>query len=148
MPDETTPASPGPAAAPADVEMADLTLVIKVQALYRGATGELYALAGSEIHRINPDGTVTLAGMLNTPAPAPAVADAEDDDEERTPEEAEALAEVARIAAQPEPTEEGVMRLRTLLEHQADVVRVRATSAILDIGYGPVEEAEPEDAAP
>ena len=68
-----------------------------------------------------------------------------DDDDEPDAVEAEAMAEIASIAAMPEPTEEGAMRLYELIEHPITMVRIRAISALLDIGYGPAEEAEFED---
>ena len=68
-----------------------------------------------------------------------------DDDDVTDPLEAEAMAEIANIAAMPEPTEEGARRLYELIEHPITMVRIRAISALLDIGYGPAEEAEFEE---
>ena len=68
-----------------------------------------------------------------------------DDDDEPDAVEAEAMAEIATIAAMPEPTEEGARRLRELIEHPITMVRIRAISALLDIAYGPAEEGQFED---
>ena len=68
-----------------------------------------------------------------------------DDNDVTDPLEAKGLAEVASIAAMPEPTEEGAMRLYELIEHPITMVRIRAISALLDIAYGPAEEAPFED---
>ena len=67
------------------------------------------------------------------------------DDDEPDAVEAEAIAEIATIAAMPEPTEEGAMRLYELIEHPITMVRIRAISALLDIAYGPADEGQFED---
>lgn len=66
-------------------------------------------------------------------------------DDATGPEETELLKEIAAVVAN--PTEEGVKRLIALAfdEGVPAMVRVRASARLLDIGYGPADEGDPDD---
>ena len=69
--------------------------------------------------------------------------DHDDDEADGDPAEAELLREILAIRAN--PTEDGVQRLFTMINHPSGMVRVRANATLLDIGYGPAEDEEPVD---